>query len=403
MPLIDNLRVMRLSPGRSIPALCRSLCGARKTEGQNFMKTWSNVVSILLLAGLCCQGVIAQHPNETVAGELGDKLDAHLIRATSNGFSGTVLVVKDGQVILSKGYGLANRERKIPVTPDTIFDIGSLVKQFTAAAILKLEMKGKLRITDPISKYFKNVPPDKATMTLHHLLTHTAGFPDAIGDDYEVISRDEYIKRALNTMLLSAPGEKYKYSNVDYSLLGAIVEMRSGQDYEHYIYNNLFKPAGMSLTGYRIPKWNPDAIAHNYIGNSDWGTGLSKRWAADGPYWNLRANGGMLFTIGDMYKWMQALAGERVLPKEVKQKYFTPYVKTPSLPGLDWFYGYGWRIANTPRNTKIIWHGGDGDAFHSDASWFIDEKVIIIMATNVAEYKASIVSRQLADIIFSKA
>ncbi|MFN2514071.1 MAG: serine hydrolase domain-containing protein, partial [Pyrinomonadaceae bacterium] len=138
--------------------------------------------------------------------------------------------MKDGQVILSKGYGLANRERKIPVTPDTIFDIGSLVKQFTAAAILKLEMKGKLRITDPISKYFKNVPPDKATMTLHHLLTHTAGFPDAIGDDYEVISRDEYIKRALNTMLLSAPGEKYKYSNVDYSLLGAIVEMRSGQD-----------------------------------------------------------------------------------------------------------------------------------------------------------------------------
>ena len=365
------------------------------------MKTWNKVILVLLLAGLCCRGVITQHTNETVVGELGDKLDAHLKRATSNGFAGAVLVVKDGQVILSKGYGMANRERKIPVTLDTVFDIGSLVKQFTAAAILKLEMKGKLRVTDPISKYFKNVPPDKATMTIHHLLTHTAGFDAAIGNDYEVISRDEYIKRALNTKLLSAPGEKYKYSNVGYSLLGAIVEMRSGQDYEQYVYNNLFKPAGMSQTGYRIPKWNPDAIAHNYVGNTDWGTGLSKRWAADGPYWNLRANGGMLFTIGDMYKWMQALAGERVLPKKVKEKYFTPYVKTPSPPGLEWFYGYGWRIEKTPRNTKVIWHGGDGAAFHSDARWFVDENVVIIMATNVAEQRATIVNRQLGDIIFN--
>jgi CubicO group peptidase (beta-lactamase class C family) len=367
------------------------------------MKTWSKVILVLLLGGLCWRGVIAQPANETVAGELGDKLDAHLIRSTSGGFSGAVLVVKDGQVILSKGYGLANRERKIPVTLDTVFDIGSLVKQFTAAAILKLEMKGKLRVTDPINKYFKNIPPDKAAMTIHHLLTHTAGFDSAIGDDYEVISRDECIKRALDTKLLSAPGEKYKYSNVGYSLLGAIVELRSGQDYEHYVSHNLLMPAGMSLTGYRIPKWNPDAIAHNYVDNTDWGTGLSKRWGADGPYWNLRANGGMLFTIGDMYKWMQALAGERVLPKKVKEKYFTPYVKTPSLPGLDWFYGYGWRIENTPRKTKVIWHGGDGAAFHSDARWFVDENVVIIMATNVAEHKASIVSRQLGDINFSKA
>ncbi|HKO96539.1 MAG TPA: serine hydrolase domain-containing protein [Pyrinomonadaceae bacterium] len=100
------------------------------------MKTWSKLILVLLLAGLCARGV-AQRANETVAGELGDKLDAHLKHAASNGFAGVVLVMKDGQVILSKGYGMANRERKIPVTLDTIFDIGSLVKQFTAAAILK--------------------------------------------------------------------------------------------------------------------------------------------------------------------------------------------------------------------------------------------------------------------------
>ncbi|CAN5530840.1 serine hydrolase domain-containing protein [soil metagenome] len=357
---------------------------------------------MFLLTELLGRASFAQKVKETVAGELGRKIDTHLIGTTTKGFSGVVLIVKDRHVILAKGYRMANRDRKIPVTIDTVFDIGSLVKQFTAAAILKLETKGKLRTSDPISKYFKNVPSDKADITLHHLLTHTAGFPDQIGDDYEAIPRDEFIMRALHTKLLSAPGHKYKYSNVDYSLLGAIVEMRSGQAYEHYVYENLFKPAGMSLTGYRIPKWNPDSVAHNYVGNTDWGTGLSKRWAADGPYWNLRANGGMLFTVGDMYKWMQALEGDRVLTAPVKQKMFTPYVRTPGLPGLNWFYGYGWRIGNTSRNTKVIWHGGDGDAFHSDASWLVDENAIVIVATNVAEYKASIVSRELADILFIK-
>ena len=373
----------------------------RERSGRKPLNALSKLILLLLLTGLCCRGVFAQLINETVAGELGKKVDAHLTLETRKGFSGAVLVVKDGKVTLAKGYGIADRERKIPVTLDSVFDIGSLVKQFTAAAILKLEVKGKLNTTDLISKYFKNVPPDKATMTLHHLLTHTAGFPAQIGSDYDVISRDEYIKSALATKLLSAPGEKYAYSNVDYSLLGAIVEMRSGQNYEHYVYENLFKPAGMSLTGYRIPKWKADDIVHNYIGDIDWGTALSKRWAADGPYWNLRANGGMLFTVGDMYKWMQALQGERILPEAVKQKMFASYVRTPGLPGMNWSYGYGWRVRNTTRNTKVIWHGGDGAAFHSDASWFVDEKTIIILATNVAEYKASIVTRQLEDLLFS--
>jgi hypothetical protein len=91
-----------------------------------------------------------------------------------------------------------------------------------------------------------------------------------------------------------------------------------------------------------------------------------------------------------------------VLPEKVKEKYFAPYVKTPSLPSLNWFYGYGWRIEKTARNTKVIWHGGDGAAFHSDARWFEDENVVIIMATNVAEHRASNISRQLGDLIFNK-
>jgi CubicO group peptidase (beta-lactamase class C family) len=368
----------------------------------SFMNALGQPLLVLLLFALGCRPVLAQAMTETVSGEIGGKLDAHLTLAARSGFSGAALVVTDGAVVLAKGYGMANRESKSPITLDTVFDIGSLVKQFTAAAILKLELKGLLKTTDLISSYFKDVPPDKASMTLDHLLTHTAGFPAQIGGDYDAISRDEFIERALGTALLSPPGEKYSYSNVDFSLLGAIVEMRSGQDYEHYVHENLFEPAGMFLTGYRIPKWKPETIAHNYIGDTDWGTGVDKRWAADGPYWNLRANGGMLFTVGDLYKWMQALQGERILPDAAKQKLFAPRVRTPGLPGLTWYYGYGWRVGDTPRKTKVIWHSGDGAAFHSDASWFVDEQTIVILATNTAEARASIVTRELADVMFGR-
>ena len=119
----------------------------------------------------------------TVEGDVGRHLDEYLARLEAWGFSGAILAVQDGKIVLEAGYGLADPERRLPAKPDTVWSLGSITKQFTAAAILKLEMQGKLKVSDTITRFFKDVPQDKAGITLQQLLTHTAGFAQALGDD----------------------------------------------------------------------------------------------------------------------------------------------------------------------------------------------------------------------------
>jgi CubicO group peptidase (beta-lactamase class C family) len=335
-----------------------------------------------LLFFICNTVVGQQNPPEVfVKGELGTKLDTQMRQVADKGFSGVLFVAKDGQIVLEKGYGLADRENKTTYSPKTVFDVGSITKQFTGAAILKLETQGKLRTQDKISKYLKDVPADKAGITLHHLLTHSAGLIDVLGDDYEKLSRDEMIKGALASKLQTAPGAKYEYSNLGYSLLGAIIEIVTGKSYERYLHDNLFKPAGMKETGYVIPKWKRERLAVGYAPDgSRWGTPLDHLWDKDGPFWNLRANGGILSTVGDLYKWHLALEGEKILSKEAKEKYFAPHIAEQ--PEAVSFYGYGWVNQKTPRGTTLIWHDGGNGFFYADFRRYIDEKVVYIVATN---------------------
>ena len=330
--------------------------------------------------------------------DIKDKINEYMIRSEKNGFSGALLVAKQGEIILSRGYGLANRERNIPITSQTVFTTGSITKQFTGAAILKLQMMDKLSVNDPITKYFKDVPTDKQGITLHHLLTHTAGFPGAIGGDFEPVLRDDFIKLAMETKLDRKPGELYEYSNVGFSLLGAIVEIVTGKTYEAFLHDHLFKPAGMMKTGYRIPKWNPDELAHGYRGDNDWGTLIDKPWAEDGPYWHLRANGGILSTVEDMYQWHLALQGVKIISDEAKQTYYTPHV--PEGEGANSHYGYGWAIFTTPRNTRLIAHNGGNMIFAADFLRYVDEDVVIIIMSNTAGKSAIRISPDIARIVF---
>ena len=314
---------------------------------------------------------------------LGEKLDAHMSRLEAYGFSGSLLVAKGGEVILDKGYGFADAQRKVPFTADTAFDIGSITKQFTATAILKLEMQGKLGVSDPISKWFEGVPEDKKGITLHHLLTHSAGLEDVFGDDYEEMPRDRLVKAALDSKLLWAPGTRYRYSNAGYSLLAAIVELASGKPYEVYLRENLWQPAGMARTGYRLQEKGP--LAHGVTGDGkDWGTPLDKAWAPDGPWWNLRGNGGVLSTAGDLYKWHQALEGETILSKGAKAKMFTPHV--PEDEEGSSHYGYGWAIFQTPRNTRLIAHNGGNGIFNADFRRYVDDGVVLIIGSNRQDF-----------------
>ncbi|OLF15419.1 serine hydrolase domain-containing protein [Actinophytocola xanthii] len=303
------------------------------------------VLLVVLVGALACSPV--PPPPDSV----GDYLE----RTLPEGFGGTVLAGRDGDITYCEGVGLADRAAGVPTTCDTVYDVMSITKQFTAAAVLKLEMMGRLRVSDPISVHLGPVPADKAAITVHHLLAHTSGLVEGLGDDYDVMSREDLLAETLASRLVSTPGAEFHYSNVGYSVLAAIVEKVSGLGYERFLARYLFTPAGMRRTGYVLPRWSPEQVAVEYdeAGVSQ-GRPYEHPWAADGPYWNLRGNGGMLSTARDMFRWHHALAGDVVLSPAAKRKLFTPHTR---IPGRDEWYAYGWAILETEQG-KVAWHNG---------------------------------------------
>ena len=327
-----------------------------------------------------------------VSGDLGGRLDGWL---QASGFKGNVLVANKGEIVLRKGYALSDRERGVPFSPESVFSIGSVTKQFTAAAILKLEMQGKLKVEDPIAKYLPGVPDDKRGITIHHLLTHSSGLESDFAGDYEAVERDDYVKRVLGSKLRSKPGEGYNYSNAGYSLLGAIVEIVSAQSYETYLRTNLFLPAGMKETGYKLPQWDNSRIAVGYQAGKRWGKSTEKPWAKDGPYWALRANGGILSTVDDMYRWDRALRGDSILSTAAKEKMYTRHIREG---GQDSWYGYGWAVSDAASGGRLIAHNGGNGVFYFDFLRFVDEDLVVILATNDSTIRGGRTAGSLARI-----
>jgi CubicO group peptidase (beta-lactamase class C family) len=353
-----------------------------------------------LLFSVCILHTKAQTPQEIVQGELGKTIDRYLQKATLNGYAGSILAAKEGNIILKKGYGLADIEQQKAQNSETVFSIGSISKQFTGAAILKLEMQGKLKTTDLMSRYFKDVPKDKQNITLHHLLTHSAGFDHTLGGDYELINREDFIKLALKSPLLFNVGEKYEYSNVGYSLLGIIVELVSGKGYEQYLNEHIFIPAGMKNTGYLLPRFDKARLAVGYRNGERWGSAMDRQWMADGPSWHLRANGGILSTVGDMFLWYRALEGEKILSATAKEKYFYPHIAEQEEKTS--FYGYGWVNQKLPDGSTLIWHNGGNRVYNAFMGFLPAEKIVIIASSNRAGKISDKYANQIYNIIQGK-
>ncbi len=326
-------------------------------------------------------------------------IDDFLTQLSKNGFSGSVLV-SDGTSVFNKCYGSPDRESKANCDERTAYDVGSVTKQFTGAAILKLEMQGKLSVEDRIDKYFDSAPADKKSITIHQLLTHSSGFPPAIGDDYEALNREAFLKRAFSRKLNYKPGEKYDYSNVGYSVLAAIIEKVSGSSYEQFLHDKLFVPAKMTETGYTIPKWKPEQIAIGYKGEQKWGRPTEKKWDLAAPYWNLLGNGGILSTTADLYKWHNALLSDKVLDKAAKSKYYKRHIEEGKDAGT--YYGYGWALFPTSRNTTLIAHNGGNGIFHCDFLRYTEEKVTIILLSNSMRREFESIPIEIAKSIFNR-
>ena len=335
-----------------------------------------------------------------VNGQLGHRIDQFLSGLSGFGYSGVTLVEKDGELVLRKGYGLANDEAHVPNTPETVFDIASLAKQFTAAAILKLEMQGRLKVTDTIDRYLPEVPKDKSGITIDQLLSHTSGmdrdFPLANpdGEYSEEVNRADAIRRILAMPLAGEPGKSFAYSNVGYVLLAGIVEIAGERPFRDFLRTYLFQPAGMSNTGFwgdGLPPVKDSLIARSYdeLGGE---TGNPRKWS--GTTWVDLGGGEVVSTVGDLYKWHIALGGNTILSPEASQKLFTPRLDN---------YGYGWYIQKTPRGTTLVRHGGDYLGFGSHLSWFRDENVLMINLVNRDNQKFGthhVADRLIPQIIF---
>lgn len=375
--------------------------GRRAVEETEVTMKKPIMISMLIVCLAMAGQAVGQGDGDIVAGETGAKLDRYMNKAAAHGYAGSVLVAQKGKIILAKGYGLADQENGIAETAGTVFSVGSITKQFTGAAILKLEMAGKLGVRDPITKYFGAVPDDKKGITLHHLLTHTAGFADALGDDYDLIGRDEFIKLALGSKLLFEPGARYRYSNVGYSLLGAIVELVSGKGYEDFLYANIFKPAGMQRTGYLRPRFDKDGLAVGYRDGERWGSAMDRPWLADGPGWHLRANGGILSTVDDMYRWYLALKGDAVLSETAKKEYFAPHVR--EYPDQDSYYGYGWVSQRSERGTTLIWHNGGNGIYNAFMGFEPAADFVIVVSSNRAGKVSDDYAARIEKIVYGTA
>jgi len=355
------------------------------------------LIVVALVAGAAGPAQAADRP--VVNGETGRRLDEYLSRLERFGFSGGALAVRGADTLLLKAYGLSDRARGIPLSTDSVFSLGSITKQFTAAAILTLEMAGALSVNDRIDRHFDGVPADKASITLHHLLTHSSGLEsDFSPTDFEAVGREEYVARALKSRLLFAPGGGYEYSNAGYSLLAAIVERVSGRDYESYLAAHVLKPAGMADSGYKAPRWAAERVAHGYRDGEDWGTLVDRIGPAGAPFWQLRGNGALHTTLPDMLAWHRALDSDRVLSKAAREKYFKPHVAEGPMGRS--FYAYGWAVGRTSRGTTVVQHNGGNGIYVAEFLRFPAEDAMLFLVSTDASLKATAVVEVLERILF---
>ncbi len=334
-------------------------------------------------------------PPPLSAQQIGTKVNEYMSAATSvDGFSGSILVARNGQPVVSKGYGMANNELDVPNTPQTVFRLGSVTKQFTAMAIMILQERGKLGVSDPVCKYLSECPAAWQPLTVKNLLTHTSGipnytsFPDFAKTAVLPTSSAEMFGQLKDKPLEFAPGEKFAYSNSGYYVLGLIIERTSGKSYADFLQENIFTPLGMKQTGYDNPL---KIIKNRAAGYARQGGEIINASYMDMsiPY----AAGALYSTTEDLLRWDQALYTEKLVSRKSLDEIFTP---------LKSEYGYGWSIGKK-FDRQVIAHGGGIYGFATEIVRFPADRVTVIVLSNVQAAPAGKIANDLAAIVFGVA
>jgi CubicO group peptidase (beta-lactamase class C family) len=323
-----------------------------------------------LLALLCAAGLLR------AAGDPVD--DLVLTEMRHNPIPGLALeIIQNGKPVKTGAYGVANLEWRTPVTPDTVFEIGSITKQFTAAGILLLARDGKLAVDDKVSRHLKDTPPSWANITLRHLLTHTSGIKNYTAlAGFELtrhLTQAQFIRR-LGALPLDFPsGDKWSYCNSGFNLLGYVIENVSGQDYWSFMRARVFGPLGMAATTSRDPRAIIPFRASGYETNR-----AGQYVNRDSDLTDVFSAGAIVSTVGDLAKWSAALDARQLLSAATEQRMWTP-VRLNN--GQTHDYGFGWFLEPL-RGHQNIGHSGSTSGFSASFQRFPHDGLAVIVLTN---------------------
>jgi len=303
-----------------------------------------------------------------------DNLDARISAAVEEGFSGVILAVHDGETVLNGAFGMANREEGIPNRPDTIFGIGSTPIDFTHVGILMLAQQGKLSFDDPITKYFDDVPQDKRSITIQHLMTGASGLQNFHGKpsdgnpDHAWIDRDEAMRRIFAQQLLFEPGEGDEHSHSAWGVLAAILEIVSGESYQAFTEKHIFKPLGMVDTGFYGEVYPKERMAVGYGMRSNGKINAPPYW---GPTsWLVLGSGGQVSTVGDMYRFVSGMRAGKLLDDEMRRRLFSTWQGVLAGGSI---FGYEILYTTDPDNMMILISNYNPDGGQSSAVQLAEE------------------------------
>ena len=346
--------------------------------------------TVLLVLAAAVVALAQSNPEAAVDAFIKAEMEKQKIPGVS------LAVARDGKPLIVKGYGFANVEHQVPVKPETIFQSGSVGKQFTAMAVMMLVEEGKIGLDDKISKYLGEVPEAWANVTVRHLLTHTGGLTDYPREfdfrkDY---TEDDLLKQAKEVPTAFAPGEKWEYSNLGFVTLGIIVHKVSGKFYGDFLKERVFTPLGMTTARVISEADIVPNRAAGYVLRQ--GELKNQGWVS--PSLNTTADGALYLTVLDMMKWDEALASGKLISKAGYDAMWSP-VKLND--GRTHPYGFGWGV-RTLNGKRVIEHGGAWQGFKAHIARYPDNKLTVIVFANLAQANQGRLANGVAAIVDSE-
>jgi CubicO group peptidase (beta-lactamase class C family) len=353
------------------------------------MKYWKCLFIFILVATSLLNACTLINTSTPISDEVAITIDEYLRDLTENqAFSGSVLIAKEGNILLNNGYGMADVENNKKNTSQTQFRIGSVTKQFTAMAVLILHMQKKIDIYEPVCSYIENCPDDWIEITIHQLLAHTSGIPDSwqFYKDKNIpnisYEPNEIIGWSKDAPLDFKPGNNFPYSNTNYLLLGYLIEEVSDKPYEVFLSDQIFEPLGMTDTGYILENSN---IAIGYSLN-----GFEAKYMNPSLAYSA---GGLFSTVEDLYRWDRSFYEETLVPRKLIKKIFNPFVPSPNYPYAPPYdhvhYGYGWFIGRR-LDQDVAGHGGTYPGFRALIEHYPDDEISIIILSDLESSDISV-------------